>query len=55
MIASGKINNVTKAGPFGAALLGKTGTAVLAVAIAIAMLVAVAMLVKTAKAAKNDR
>lgn len=55
VIASGKVNNDTKAGPFGAALLGKTGTAVLAVAIAIAMLVAVAMLVKTAKAAKNDR
>mgnify|MGYP000724253943 FL=1 len=55
VIASGKVNNDTKADPFGAALLGKTGTAVLAVAIAIAMLVAVAMLVKTAKAAKNDR
>lgn len=55
VIASGKVNNDTKAGPFGAALLGKTGTAVLAAAVAIAMLVAVAMLVKTAKAAKNDR
>ena len=52
VIASGKVNNDTKAG---AALLGKTGTAVLAAAVAIAMLVAVAMLVKTAKAAKNDR
>lgn len=55
VIASGKVNNDTKAGPFGAALLGKTGTAVLAAAVAIAMLVAVAMLIKTAKAAKNDR
>lgn len=55
MIASGKVSDSAQAGPFGAALLGKTGTAVLAVAIAIAMLVAVAMLVKTAKAAKNDR
>ena len=55
VIASGKVNNDTKAGPFGAALLGKTGTAVLAAAVAIAMLVAVAVLVKTAKAAKNDR
>lgn len=55
VIASGKVNNDTKAGPFGAALLGKTGTAVLAAAVAIAMLVAVAMLGKTAKAAKNDR
>lgn len=55
VIASGKVNNDTKAGPFGAALLGKTGTDVLAAAVAIAMLVAVAMLVKTAKAAKNDR
>lgn len=55
VIASGKVNNDTKVGPFGAALLGKTGTAVLAAAVAIAMLVAVAMLVKTAKAAKNDR
>lgn len=55
VIASSKVNNDTKAGPFGAALLGKTGTAVLAAAVAIAMLVAVAMLVKTAKAAKNDR
>ena len=35
--------------------LGKTGTAVLAAAVAIAMLVAVALLIKTAKAAKNDR
>ena len=51
VIASGKVNNDTKAGPFGAALLGKTGTAVLAAAVAIAMLVAVAMLIKTAKAA----
>lgn len=55
VIASGKVNNDTKAGPFGAALLGKTGTAVLAAAVAIAMLVAFAMLIKTAKAAKNDR
>ena len=55
VIASGKVNNDTKAGPFGAALLGKTGTGVLAAAVAIAMLVAVAMLIKTAKAAKNDR
>lgn len=55
VIASGKVNNDTKAGPFGAALLGKTGTAVLAAAVAIAMLVAVAMLIKTVKAAKNDR
>ena len=55
VIASGKVNNDTKAGPFGAALLGKTGTDVLAAAVAIAMLVAVAMLIKTAKAAKNDR
>ena len=55
VIASGKVSDSAQAGPFGAALLGKTGTAVLAVAIAIAMLVAVAMLVKTAKAAKNDR
>lgn len=55
VIASGKVNNDTKAGPFGVALLGKTGTAVLAAAVAIAMLVAVAMLIKTAKAAKNDR
>lgn len=55
VIASGKVNNDTKTGPFGAALLGKTGTAVLAAAVAIAMLVAVAMLIKTAKAAKNDR
>lgn len=55
VIASGKVNNDMKAGPFGAALLGKTGTAVLAAAVAIAMLVAVAMLIKTAKAAKNDR
>ena len=55
VIASGKVNNDTKAGPFGAALLGKTGTAVLAAAVAIAMLVVVAMLIKTAKAAKNDR
>lgn len=55
VIASGKVNNDTKAGPFGAALLGKTGTAVLAAAVAIAMLVAVAMLIKTAKATKNDR
>lgn len=55
VIASGKVNNDTKVGPFGAALLGKTGTAVLAAAVAIAMLVAVAMLIKTAKAAKNDR
>lgn len=55
VIASGKVNNDTKAGPFDAALLGKTGTAVLAAAVAIAMLVAVAMLIKTAKAAKNDR
>ena len=55
VIASGKVNNDTKAGPFGAALLGKTGTAVLAAAVAIAMLVAVAMLIKTAKAAKNER
>lgn len=55
VIASGKVNNDTKAGPFGAALLGKTGTAVLAAAVAIGMLVAVAMLIKTAKAAKNDR
>lgn len=55
VIASGKVNNDTKAGSFGAALLGKTGTAVLAAAVAIAMLVAVAMLIKTAKAAKNDR
>ncbi len=55
VIASDKVNNDTKAGPFGAALLGKTGTAVLAAAVAIAMLVAVAMLIKTAKAAKNDR
>ena len=55
VIASGKVNNDTKAGPFGAALLGKTGTAVLAAAVAIAMLFAVAMLIKTAKAAKNDR
>ena len=55
VIASGKVNNDTKAGPFGAALLGKTGTAVLAAAVAIAMLVAVAMLIKAAKAAKNDR
>lgn len=55
VIASGKVNNDTKAGPFGAALLGKTGTAVLAAAVAIAMLVAVAKLIKTAKAAKNDR
>lgn len=39
VIASGKVNNDTKAGPFGAALLGKTGTAVLAAAVAIAMLV----------------
>lgn len=55
VIASGKVNNDTKAGPFGAALLGKTGTDVLAAAVAIAMLVTVAMLIKTAKAAKNDR
>lgn len=55
VIASGKVNNDTKAGPFGAVLLGKTGTAVLAAAVAIAMLVAVAMLIKTVKAAKNDR
>lgn len=55
VIASGKVNNDTKAGPFGAALLGKTGTDVLAAAVAIAMLVAVAMLIKTAKTAKNDR
>lgn len=55
VIASGNVSDSAQAGPFGAALLGKTGTAVLAVAIAIAMLVAVAMLVKTAKAAKNDR
>ena len=55
VIASGKVSDSAQAGPFGAALLGKTGTAVLAVAIAIAMLVAVAMLVKTVKAAKNDR
>ena len=55
VIASGKVSDSAQAGPFGAALLGKTGTAVLAVAIAIAMLVAVAMLVKTAKATKNDR
>lgn len=55
MIASGKVSDSAQAGPFGAALLGKTGTAVLAVAIAIAMLVAVAMLIKTVKAAKNDR
>ena len=55
VIASGKVSDSAQAGPFGAALLGKTGTAVLAVAIAIAMLVAVAMLIKTAKAAKNDR
>lgn len=55
MIASGKVSDSAQAGPFGAALLGKTGTAVLAVAVAIAMLVAVAMLIKTAKAAKNDR
>ena len=55
VIASGKVNNDMKAGPFGAALLGKTGTAVLAAAVAIAMLVAVAMLIKSAKAAKNDR
>ena len=55
VIASGKVNNDTKAGPFGAALLGKTGTAVLAAAVAIAMLVAVAMVIKTAKAAKNGR
>ena len=55
MIASGKVSDSAQAGPFGAALLGKTGTAVLAAAVAIAMLVAVAMLIKTAKAAKNDR
>ena len=54
VIASGKVNNNTQAGPFGAAL-GATGTAVLAVAVAIAMLGAIAMLVKTAKGARDAK
>ena len=56
VIASGKVdNNAKPAGPFGAALLGKTGTAVLTAAVAIAMLVAAAMLAKTARDAHDAK
>ena len=36
-------------------MLGKTGAALIAIALAAAIMAALAMLIKTAKAAKNER